>query len=735
MDKETIIRSYDPQIARRLLGYLKPYRVLFFLALGALVLASLGELLTPVIIKRVMDEHILVSHVRIKPEAEEFPGAEPLFARPERLSGQIGEYLYLNESVLSEISGAVKRRLIDEELLDHRSWHWSQGEAAVTVMDRHPGLFERMDDRGALLKEALNSLPREDRRILREENHQGLKTYSLIFALLLLVILVFSFAQVYLMAYIAQGVMRDMRLGLLRHTMGLPLSSLSSRPVGSLVSRLTGDVETVNELFTSVATSLFRDFFMMFGVVAVLFSLNVRLAWITCLSLPPVLLLTWFFRARAREAYRKVRLWVSEVNGFLSERVAGMEIVQMFGREEASASLFGEKNRNLLKANLAEMYVFALFRPLIDLLTSVSIGVIVYFGARLFTDRALTLGILIAFINLIEKFYQPVKDLSEKFNILQSAMAGSERVFDLLDSGMPEGETGADGAVDAAVSTAAGDPKTEDFSGGGVGNPATDSAGEEKPSGDGLPSCGDGTVTFHGVEFSYNPEEPVLKGLSFTLHPGETVAVVGYTGAGKTTIANLMARFYEIQGGQICLGGQDIRQIPLDQLRRRVQTVQQEVFLFSGTLKENISLGKELTDQELRRALETVKADKFVDALPLGLDTPVKEGGVNFSAGQRQLISFARIIAHEPEIVILDEATASIDTETEKLIQEALATLLEDRTSLVIAHRLSTIQHADRIMVLNEGLLVEEGTHGELMARRGAYYNLYRLQYEKNRTL
>jgi ATP-binding cassette subfamily B protein len=533
--------------------------------------------------------------------------------------------------------------------------------------------------------------------------------YSLLFALLLLVILIFSFAQVYLMAYIAQGVMRDMRLGLLRHTMGLPLSSLSSRPVGSLVSRLTGDVETVNELFTSVATSLFRDFFMMFGVVAVLFSLNVRLAWITCLSLPPVLLLTWFFRARAREAYRKVRLWVSEVNGFLSERVAGMEIVQMFGREEASSSLFGEKNRNLLKANLAEMYVFALFRPLIDLLTSVSIGVIVYFGARLFTDSALTLGVLIAFINLIEKFYQPVKDLSEKFNILQSAMAGSERVFDLLDSGKPEGAPGAEETDEAAV----------------VGD-SSDSP---------LPACEDGSVIFHGVEFSYNPEEPVLKGLSFILHPGETVAVVGYTGAGKTTIANLMARFYEIQGGQICLGGEDIRHIPLDQLRRRVQTVQQEVFLFSGTLKENISLGKELTDRELRRALETVKADKFVDALPLGLDTPVKEGGVNFSAGQRQLISFARIIAHEPEIVILDEATASIDTETEKLIQEALVTLLKGRTSLVIAHRLSTIQHADRIMVLNEGLLVEEGTHGELMARRGAYYNLYRLQYEKNQAL
>ncbi len=292
MDKEKIIRSYDPQIARRLLGYLKPYRFLFFLALGALVLASLGELLTPVIIKRVMDEHILVSHVRLKPGAADVPGAEPLFSRPERLSGQIGDYLYLNESVLSEISGAVKRRLIEEDLLDARSWHWSQGPEAETVMDRHPGVFERQDDRGALLKETLASLPREDRKILQEENYQGLKNYSLIFALLLLVILVFSFAQVYLMAYIAQGVMRDMRLGLLRHTMGLPLSSLSSRPVGSLVSRLTGDVETVNELFTSVATSLFRDFFMMFGVVAVLFSLNVRLAWITCLTLPPVLLLS-----------------------------------------------------------------------------------------------------------------------------------------------------------------------------------------------------------------------------------------------------------------------------------------------------------------------------------------------------------------------------------------------------------------------------------------------------------
>ena len=700
MDNEKIIRSYDPQLARRLLVYVKPYRLWFLLALVALVLAAVGELLTPVVMKKVMDEHILVSYIRIREDGAGRTDLKPLWKKQAGEPGKIGGYYYLYESSLGLISGRLRDELEAQGILDNRGWYWVSLEApeVAEVAARHPDLFVGNASQGALLKTDMASLSREERGIIRAEDMQGLRHYSLIFAGLLLGVLVFSFLQVFLMAFIAQGVMRDMRMGLLSHTLGLSTSFLNKRPVGSLVSRLTSDVETVNELFTSVATSLFRDFFMMVGVVVVLFSLNPRLGLITCLSLPPVLLLSWFFRSRARNAYRRVRLWVSEVNGFLSERISGMEVVQLFGRERRSAGEFHKKNRSLLKADLAEMYIFATFRPLIDLFSSISIGVIIYFGARLFTDNALSLGILIAFVNLIEKFYHPVKDMAEKFNILQSAMAGSERVFDLLDTGTPE-EAGTE----------------ENLAGKGA------KEGGSSP----------GELVFRNVNFHYNPEEPVLRNLSFTLKPGENLAVVGYTGAGKTTITHLMARFWEIQGGEILLGGRNLKTFPLRELRHRVQSVQQEVFLFSGTLEENISLGKDLSPGELRRAIEIVRADRFIDALPEGLAAPVKEGGVNFSAGQRQLISFARIIAHDPEVIILDEATANIDTETEKLIQQAMAELLKNRTSLVIAHRLSTIRHADRILVINEGSLVEEGSHEELMARQGAYYNLYRLQYER----
>ena len=707
MDNEKIIRSYDPQIARRLLTYLRPYRLWFLPALGALILASVGELLTPVVIKKAMDEHILVSYIRIRGDGADRPELKPLWEEEDGEPKKIGEYYYLYESSLGLISGRLRNLLKGQDILDDRKWYWFSLETpeAAEIVTQQPFFFEANNSQGALLKADIASLSEEERKIIRAGDLGGLRHYSLIFAGLLLGVLVFSFLQVYLMAFIAQGVMRDMRMGLLTHTLGLSTSFLSKRPVGGLVSRITNDVETVNELFTSVATSLFRDVFMMIGVVAVLFSLSPNLGLITCLSLPPVLLLSWFFRTRAREAYRRARFWVSKVNGFLSERISGMEVVQMFGRERRSAQEFHEKNRSLLKSDMAEMYVFATFRPLIDLFTSISIGVIIYFGARLFTDSVLSLGILIAFVNLIEKFYQPVKDLAEKFNILQSAMAGSERVFDLLDAGTPEDTQGVyEGA----------------FSGG-------DDTSSKKTGKEGTP----GELVFRNVNFHYNPEEPVLRNLSFTVPPGKTLAVVGYTGAGKTTITHLLARFWEIQGGEILLGGRNLRTFPLAELRHRVQAVQQEAFLFSGTLEENISLGKKLSPEELRKAIEMVRADRFIDALPKGLSAPVKEGGVNFSAGQRQLISFARIIAYDPEVIILDEATANIDSETEKLIQQAMTKVLSDRTSLVIAHRLSTIRHADRIMVLNEGSLAEEGSHEELMERRGAYFNLYRLQYEK----
>jgi ATP-binding cassette subfamily B protein len=367
-----------------------------------------------------------------------------------------------------------------------------------------------------------------------------------------------------------------------------------------------------------------------------------------------------------------------------------MSVVQLFVQEQKVWGQFSEHNEKLKRANLGEMYVFATFRPIIDLLSSTSVAVIVYFGARFLLEGLVSLGVLIAFINLIRRFYQPVMSISEQFTVLQSALAGSERVFEMLDDT---------------------DRIPDD--------------GQHAPPGD----IG-GSLTFENVWFEYKEGEPVIRDLSFSVAPGETVAVVGYTGAGKTTIANLLTRMWDIQKGRILLDGVDIRDYRLDELRTIIQPIQQDVFLFSDTIASNIALGRDVSDEGLREIGALVQAG-FVDKLPKQYETTLTEGATNISTGERQLLSFARILAHDPRIIIMDEATASIDTETEQLIQQAVGRLMEGRTSLVIAHRLSTIKNADRIMVLAQGELVEEGTHDSLIAERGIYYNLYKLQYQE----
>ncbi|MDC7240477.1 MAG: ABC transporter ATP-binding protein, partial [Spirochaetales bacterium] len=453
-------------------------------------------------------------------------------------------------------------------------------------------------------------------------------------------------------------------------------------------SRITSDVETVNEFFESVTISVLKDVAIMIGVIVTLFILNPLLAVITVCTLPPIFMGALFFRRMARSAYRRQRHWISRVNSFLSEHIAGMEIIQIFGKERRTREQFNKDNEELLKASLSEMYVFAVFRPLVDLFTSVSLAVVIYGGSVLLNRQILSLGILIAFIDLIQKFYRPVMDMSEKFSIMQSAMAGGERIFSLLEE----------------------DHRIEDS---------------------GTWDCCDieGKIEFKNVNFSYRENEPVLKNLCFTAEPGETIAVVGYTGAGKTTIASLATRLWDIDSGEILLDGRDLKEYSLSHLRGSIQSVQQDVFLFSGSLRDNITLGTDMSEEELHRAAETVQADSFISKLENGYDTELQERGKNLSGGQKQLLSFARAVAHNPSVLILDEATANIDTETEKLIQKAMDKLLEGRTSLVIAHRISTIQRADRILVLSQGELVESGTHEELLALGGLYYNLYNYQY------
>jgi ATP-binding cassette subfamily B protein len=508
---------------------------------------------------------------------------------------------------------------------------------------------------------------------------------------LLLVGLLSSFFQVYFLSRVTQDVMKDLRTKLFAHFQRQSSRYLYNHPVGRLVSAVTSDVSTLSDFFNTLFTSLLRDFLVMLGVVVTLFALNSSLAFFTVLSLPPVLVLVAFFRIWSRDAFRRVRVQVSRVNSFLSEHIQGISIVQLFGREKHSRESFAGENNGLLRANLTELMVNAVFRPLVDVLWAVTLGFLIWYGTGLSASHAVTIGVLIAFINLVGRFYQPVGSIAENFTLLQSAMAGGERVFGFLGDEQPIPDHGT------------------------------------RPLSDAHP----GNIVFEGVNFRYLPDEPVLNGLSFRVEEGQTVALVGYTGAGKTTITSLLTRMWDIDEGKILLGGIDLREFRLDSLRGGIQSVLQDVFLFTGTIYDNIDLGRGLPRKRVEEVCRHVQAHGFIEKLPEGYDTVLNEGATNLSAGQRQLLSFARVLAQDPRVLILDEATANIDTETEVLIQKALGELLRNRTSLVIAHRLSTIRQANRILVLDQGRIVEEGTHAELIEKRGFYDNLYRLQYEK----
>lgn len=691
-ESEGVIKGYDPVIMRKLLGFMRPYARIVVAAVVGMLVATGAELLLPVVLQRTIDNHIVVDYSRVK--AADLP---PRAAAELKLTGNeplIDGYLYLPTSKLSRLAAAEQKSLSAAGLIDRRSWYLfplePRNQAFTRLVEGNPRLFVVGKGYGALLSADLSRLTPPERALLRSHDVRGVALGGLSYMALLVVVLLFSFAQTYLISLAGQRVMKDIRLRLLDHTLRQSYGYLSTNPVGGLVARVTNDVETINELFTSVATSLFQDLALMAGAVVTLFLLDAHLALIVLLSLPPVVFMTLFFRLRARDAYRRVRSWVSQVTAYLSEHIAGVQVVQMFGRELESAREFVRRNVQLLRANLAEMYVFALFRPLTDLFGSISVGVVLYFGAGLYLRDAVSLGILVAFLNLIGKFYQPVVDISEKFTVVQSAMAGGERVFDLLETDRRIPDQG------------------------------------KRP----LPQPLRGEIRFERVSFGYKPGEPVLTDLSFTVQPGETVAVVGYTGAGKTTVTSLLTRLWDVESGSIKIDGVDIRDYRLQDLRRVILPVQQDVFIFSGSIAENIALGSSIGEDEVRQAARLVHADTFIEELPGGYDARLTEGGTNLSTGQRQLLSFARVIAHNPAILVLDEATASIDTETEQLVQQALAEVIAGRTSLIIAHRLSTIRHADRILVLSGGMLVEEGSHEELLARGGLYATLHRLQYE-----
>ena len=538
------------------------------------------------------------------------------------------------------------------------------------------------------VREGAQKLTSNDLKVLRQNYFKGILKAGILFLLLLFSGFFLNLADTWLLQKMGQQIVYKLREETFTHIHSLSLSFFNTTPVGKLVTRVSNDTEAVNELFSTILVKLFKNVVKIIGYAVVMLSINVKMAGISFLLLPLVAILTFVFRHLSRKAYQITRNKITELNTFLSEHISGMKLIQIFAREKEKYSEFEGKSMELYRANFREIMTFAIFRPSIYLVSVIAMILVIRTGSLSVLNGSLSLGTLFVFITYISSFFEPIQELSEQLGTLQSSIASAEKIFSVLDV-KPEIVSPADPAPVNIL----------------------------------------GEIEFRHVWFAYEEENYILKDVSFVIHPGEKAAFVGATGAGKSTILNLIGRYFDIQKGQILIDGIDIHEIDLDVLRGAIGQVQQDVFIFTGDIKSNISLNNEaISPDDVRRAAEIVNADPFIRKLPHGYDEPVTERGSTLSAGQRQLLSFARTLAYDPKILVLDEATANIDTETETLITQALARLMDGRTTIMVAHRLSTIQHADKIIVMHHGEIKESGTHQELLAKDGLYKKLYELQ-------
>jgi ABC-type multidrug transport system fused ATPase/permease subunit len=659
-----------------------------------LVLAIAGvELLLPYLTKMAIDDYILVSAQKVY-----LPPGEP-FARDVH-----AQYHDLLVPTKEPNTFFIKQK--DTDRIDHhqifrlkqRGWMKDvryypaslKNEAVTKLINDRPDLLNISEKSAFIRYDDLAHLPLRDLINLRHADISGVIWIGILFIFLLMIEFACSYSQVYSMEYIGQKVMHDIRLRLCAHIHRLSLHFFESNPVGRLVTRTTNDIQNLEEMFSSIIVDSVKDLFLLLGIMVVMLSLNWRLA-LTCFILIPIIILTTiFFSIKARDSFREVRSLVAKMNSYIQENFSGITVVKIFNRETENSRRFQQINQDHYFANIRQIVVFAIFMPAVELFSAITIALLIWKGGLLVIGQTISLGVLVAFLSYIQKMFQPIRFLAEKYNIMQSALASAERIFLLLD----EDDTIPDSASPLV-----------------------------------LPSV-KGMVEFKNVIFAYNGTgEPVLNNISFKIDEGETVAVVGPTGAGKTTLLKLLVRFYDVQGGQILLDGVDIRSLDKKFLRSHIGVVMQDSFLFADTVGYNIRLGNMgITDQDIENVVRMVNADRFVRRLSNGFDEVLSEEGSTLSTGERQLICFARVLAFDPRILVLDEATSNIDPGTERLVQEALVKLTKRRTSLIIAHRLSTIQHADRILVLHKGEMKEEGTHHELMQKHGIYYRLYQLQ-------
>ncbi len=702
-DEETLGKPYDARLVRRLMAYVRPYARLVILAVLMLVVVTCFELAIPYLMRTALDDHIVATSRLVTDDgsevargfiAEHADDLAPVDTTPPwdgspDGQGRLPRRYFISSKALSgfgprEVARATELGVVGDERYYLADREFFEGR----TFDRS-GFLEAGSQVGIPV-ERLSDFTREDLRELREGDIHGVAKIALAIIALLVLTFGFTLLQINMMEVTSQRVMYDIRMKVLRHIQKLSLSFFDKNPVGRLVTRATNDIAVLHEMFTSIVITILHDMFILIGVIIVLLRLNWRLALVSFIVLPITAWITAVFSVRIRDAFREVRVKVAKINASLNESISGMRVTQIFRRETESFRRFAGINHENFLAAMKQLRVFAMFMPLMELASSVAIGLVIWYGGGKVVQATLSLGTLVAFLSYVQMFFRPLRNLAQQYGTMQQAMASSERIFMLLD--------------DEDVVPEPDEPRR--------------------------PDDVRGRIAFENVWFGYVEDEWVLRDVSFTVEPGETVAIVGATGAGKTSIISLLERFYDIQKGRVTLDGVDIRDMEKPFLRSHLGLVMQDVFVFAGDIKGNIRLGNEsVTDEELKRVAEYVNADRFIEKLPDGYDEEVHERGVTLSTGQRQLLSFARALAFDPRILILDEATSNIDTETEHLIQDALVRLMEGRTSIVIAHRLSTIQHADKILVMHRGKIREAGNHQELLAKRGYYYRLYQLQY------
>jgi ATP-binding cassette subfamily B multidrug efflux pump len=697
-EEEELSKPYDARLMRRLLGFARPYRRIIFFCIFLLLLITGFDLSLPYLTKMAVDKHIVVSSRMIVFSGMEGPFEQRFKKKYEtKLIPVDGETFLIDSKDLREMDKKDHRILDKMKLLQEQKFYLLRQEAfqekgMKELLAKYGHIFQKARDGYFISYQDMGAIQREDLFLLRKEDITGVKKIAIIFFFILLLGFVFNYGQVYLMQFTGQKLMYNLRMKVFSHLQKLSLSFFDQNPVGRLVTRATNDVEVLNEMFTELLIHLFKDIFILLGIVVVLIYINWRLAMVSFIVIPLTAWATMAFRLKARDAFRLVRLKIARINSSLNENISGMRVVQIFNRQQENYRRFNQINHENFLANMRQIRVFAVFRPLIEIIGSFGIALLIWYGGAKVISETLSLGSLVAFLSYIQMFFRPIRDLSEKYNIMQAAMASSERIFLLLDNQSMIRDLPLPRRV----------PKIE------------------------------GRVEFAGVWFAYQQENWVLKDITFSVKPGESVAIVGATGAGKTSIINLLERFYDPQRGEIKIDGINIAGMDRSYFRSQIGLVMQDVFLFAGDIKGNIRLGKEeITDERLVKMAKVVNAHQFIARLPGGYGEEVKERGVTLSVGQRQLLSFARALAFDPRILVLDEATANVDTETESLIQDALFKLMEGRTSIIIAHRLSTIRHCDRILVMHQGRIVEEGSHSQLLRKKGLYYGLYQLQYKR----